>query len=342
MKHNIQKIGKSFLISLGPLVGVFIPYFLMRRDIWAGFVPRMYMGIGCGCLWLGLSPCLITRYRNITGRFFDEFRSREWNKADLSEKRQRFETTFLKDRFFVCFYLFWAVLVEGAILMDVTYLERFGIRGFRDPYLYLFCICMLYVLLLTAAGFAGVFHTLVLVYTLIREDDIEIHELDSDGVGGLGYAADYILETTRLFATGVLFVPIVLDYIYYTQYDLVRIFLYLIILVYGVAVVLLYLIPLKAIYQYGDSKKQKFLEGLRMKYCEIIEHLLEHGDDKNPQDELMALNIYNYIDMVERASSFQVEYRVMSHLAQLVVLPLLSLLINLNDIVSLVQSFWFF
>ncbi len=341
MKRAVRKILKSFLFSLGPLFVIFIPYFLTRPWIWEAYVPRMYMGIGCGCLWLGMSPLLIELYKETSFQFFDAYEESRIAKNGIVDFRENFKKNFLKDRFFICFYLFWAVLVEAAIFSDLSYLERFGIQGLKDPYLYIFCISMLYVLLLTAAGFSGVFHTLSIVCRLISRQCLELEYLDADGIGGLKFVTDYILSTSRLFATGVLFIPIVMDYIYYTEFNIVRGLLYLIILVYGVAVVLLYLLPLQALYRYADNIKQDYLEDLRKRYYMLMVRLLEFGKDNNSEEELMALNIYNYIDMVERSSSFHVEHQVLSQVMQLVILPIASLLFNLSDIISLVQVFWF-
>lgn len=91
----------------------------------------------------------------------------------------------------------------GCLWLGMSYMKRFGIGGLTDPYFNIFCICKLYVLVLTAAGFAGAFHTMKVVYEIIRNKMVELEFLNADGIGGLQFIADYILETSRLFATGL-------------------------------------------------------------------------------------------------------------------------------------------
>lgn len=327
-----KRILYSIFTLFFPIIFCFIPFFVTRFNIFSTYTSRMWIGILFGGTWIALAPYLILSYVEKICHLFKILSSKKISDNIFSIRKKALKSFFKLD----LFSFLWMIVISLALLIDINYLKRFGINGYSDPYCYIFIFFILIILLFTSYGFKGVYVTSNLIKNLIKDKNINIDFFSIDEMGGIKCIKSMVSYTTRLFATGTLFVPILLDYILYTKSVYVKMILYLGIVVLSVSIILSYCIPMRAMAKYSNSKKDEYLNVLFLEYKEIAEKRKDNTININ--NELKALNLHNYISFAKKVSLYKIDSSIIFELFASIIIPIATLFININDIYIVIQS----
>lgn len=250
----------STIISCGGIGIAFIPALIQRTYIWSSFSLRMWVGCFLGMIWIALSPFLIDKYINKTNLFFDECEKKCKGKNEIVALKFRFNNGYFTSKRFIIFSLGWITLLIATLLLDCSYLNKYGIRGFSDIYFYIFILSLIYILYLTSIGLYAIISSLYFVIKILRSSGLNIDFYSSDIRGQLHYVVEYVFSALKIISTGMLFIPILLDYIEYTHLNLVKLLLYFAIIFYSFSLFVALYIPLREIVKYFNKLKMKELK----------------------------------------------------------------------------------
>jgi hypothetical protein len=237
---------------------------------------------------------------------------------------------------FDLFTFCWFIIVFCAILFDLKYLERFGTHGFGDPYFYLFSLAVFYMAYFTAMGFKGVFITFKLIYSLINNKKFTADYFHCDGSAGLKKLIDFSFFTTKLFASGTLFIPILLDYIFYTQSQIVKAFLYTAIFIFMSAILLSFFLPIRKLICFNNEQKEIYLDKIVSRYKVLAMRSINANG--SIEDELEALNLYNYITVIKNTAIYSITFDTVVQVTVAIAIPVIGLLSNMEEILSIFQK----
>ena len=333
---GFSKYLLSLLITLIPIILVFIPELASRSFFWYNISKRKQISLILGSVWIGLGPYFIHKYITESNMFFDSCKN-HCNSKRIFIIQSQFNNTFARDKSFSIIFFVWTSLVITSIILNSQYISSFGIFGYSDIYFYVFCICFIYVLYLHSVGFYGVYASLRIIRYIMKKELIEINFFDSDQHGGIDFIIRYAFKVTMMFSTGLLFIPILFDYILFTNNVIIKLSLYIITLMYGISLLLSFYIPLKAINIYVNQKKKTFIDHLFIEYQESYNILIESQNiDTN---FLMKQNaIYNFINFIDKIKIVEVSPNYYIQVFTVTLIPILSLFVNSSDIQTIIKS----
>ncbi len=325
---HCPKIIISLLLTTVPLFIIYIPFIFKRYNVFLHYNSRMWIGVISGIIWISLSPYLIYIFIEKTSNLEYSFFYKAKNKFLLNDLTR-----------IDLLVILWMGLIIGAIILDVNYLIRFGIYGFKDPYFYLFILSIIYVLYYTSIGIKAVIFFILSVIDITTKGLLAIDLFNPDGNGGVKQVKKIIFTTGRLFATGTLFIPILFDYIFYTQNISVKAILYFCILLFTVLVVLVFLIPFILLYKYVDKFKKIYLNNLLLKYKNMAKQNFTKKNSILIEKELEALNLYNHINIVKEVRICKLDFNMVIEIFGAIIIPLFGLSINIQDIINTMNTF---
>jgi hypothetical protein len=159
-------------------------------------------------IWLGIGPFLIWQFDEASFDFIRELQQITQCPNDIIIGLKVWF-----NRFFRRLSLLPSVLLIGFGIFFWTSaaisIKTLGITGHRDPLFWFGLIIVIWGAMLGGIGFHGV----ISMIALIRRSSnlsLKLEPLHYDGVGGLGFIGQYIVLTTGIFASGALFVPLIL------------------------------------------------------------------------------------------------------------------------------------
>lgn len=325
-------VFSGFFMSF-PIIVIFLPFIFRERMIFSTYTSSMWLGLISGSIWIYLAPYLIFQFYKRLATLSIELQSiisknndiYFWNALDTFKKTNIFN-------------VLWCVLICCALLLDVGYLNKFGIYGFGDPYLYVFILCIAYIAYFTGFGFKGVYVTIIIIKNLTKNKVITIDYFNADGSGGIKYLKGLSAFTARVFATGTLFIPILVDYILYTNNLYVKLILYLSIFLMVLFIASSFIIPVKLLIRHIESQKNEYLKKLLLKYKTVAFVGIDNPNNHSIQEEIEALNLYNYINICKNTKIYTVDYSVIMEILVSVAIPLMGLFISWEDIVLVFQT----
>lgn len=325
----------SLLFMVVPLFLLFFPFVRYRLNILSEFSFRMWFGLIIGTIWIWLGPLFIYKYLKVYRKFVNIM----YKKNMHNDKFLNYSNTLLhKLCKFDCLSIGWIILINTLIIKDMGYLKRYGTFGFDDIYFYIFNISLSLILYFTSVGFKGVINTIKLINYISKSNDLFIDFYNYDGSGGLSPIKELALKTSELFATGVLFMPILLDYIYYTKNISVKISLYLIIMLYALLIFLSFFLPVTKIYKVAEEKKNQYLEEINREYKKLHKKNTESNKHLNTAAELKELNLYNHLYYIKNLSIYSVtKDSIFNILSSSLIAPCLGVILNSNDIIFIIK-----
>lgn len=336
-KNCFFSILLSAAISLGAITIAFIPALIQRTYIWEGFTLRMWVGCILGGTWILLAPYLIVQYIRRTIAFFEECLKRGQKQGVIIDLKTKFENNYFGNMKFYTFAIIWIFLVLFLLLRDASYLEKYGIMGWGDVYYTIFLISMVYILYLTAIGLYAIISSLYFAVKIVKSGELEINFYVRNIRDELYFVIDYVFGALRIIATGMLFIPILLDYVEYTSFELLKLLTYLAIIIYSISLFSTLYVPLKEVLKYFDRNRKSELINLYSKYNKITKRLAEKDIELTKKSLAKYYVLIKHIENIENTKILNISWLKSLEFITVIILPMVSLVFNQDDIKSLLN-----
>jgi len=337
-KGIIMCIALSSLISILPIFIPFIPGLYIKPPLLDILTHRRAIAILTGSIWIAIGPYLIHRYITETNTFFVECQKNNPSRQ-IENIRIKFNNTFAKDKSFKLILILWEALVLLCVVLNDSYIRCFGIEGYSDIYFTIFCLCFSYVLYLNAVGFYGVYITIRHINFLIERKLIKIDYFTTDGHGGLGFIIQYIYKVTMIFGTGILFVPILLDFVLFNDKNIIKLCLYLMLFVYSAMLFLCFYIPWRKVNKYLLTAKNNEKANLYNQYKEKVLVSI-NACSMEISDYLIQTSIYNYINVIDKTDVAHINIIKYIEMFAVIIMPAISVFINIEDLRNTVTQLY--
>lgn len=333
-RFKINPVCLSLSLVFVPALILVLPFIIERWHLIIKFTPRMWSGIICGLIWISLSPLLINSY---VQKINETFLEAEKSKILTVEYRNIINSANNQLRSFGVLNAVWMLSILTIAVWDQTYLSRFGLGGFSDPCLYVFLLVLAYVLYYTSIGIRGVLIVYRLITDLVSSKTIILDFYNSDRMGGLRCLKELIFTAAKLFATGALFFPILLDYIIHTDSIIGKLALYLSILIFTMLLIMTFLIPIKKLYNYANKIRDNHLDYLGEKLKCLATGLNENKKSCSINDGVLLINYYQQVTIVSQISMFNVKSDTYLEVFGSILIPVFTFFINAQDIINIFQ-----
>lgn len=325
----------SFLILLFPIFLCFLPFIFLRINILLNFSFRMWISLVSVAIWLWLCPYFIYLFSLKYNIFIKKISKRHLkNNSFIDEYSKK-----LKNKLCTFDYIsaMWIIIIDFILLSDMSYIKRFGTFGYNDGYLYVLLFCLSLIVYYTSIGLRGVVISIRTVICITKQKNLFIDFYNKDYSGGLSCIKEFSLCTTRLIMTGILFIPILLDYNYFTENLYVKSLIYILILAYAIFIFLSFYIPVNYTYKVLNKKKHAYFNLIMKQYRK--QHL-KNLKKKDYYSQLEEINLYNHLVYVKSISfySFANSSVFIDVILPSLISPILGLILNAKDIENLLQT----
>lgn len=279
-----------------------------------------------GLLWVNLAPCLIWYYdERVLPTFFvhlSELVSDETKRRELAERYNEF---FATHRLSVS--LFVAGSAVTIVYVSEPALRSQGMVGSGSVFLWTTYAYAIYIGSVLGHGLVGPITTIRLVRELTQYE-LEIDPLHPDNLGGLSTVGYISINTTLLFSSFSLFLPLLF---YFSSAGGVTTVIFGITGLYILIIFVSFVYPTAIVNRRAQEYRDSVLEDLRQQYAELEREIHGHDDDKlselNRQLELQRVqrNYENY----NSVNLYPLQLGILTRLAGSVVLPILFMIIEI-------------
>jgi len=169
--------------------------------------------------------------------------------------------------------------------------------------------------LLTSIGFWGIFTTMKAVHETSNAFE-KIKPFYKDRLRGLAPFSNFAINTTLLFATGTLFIPMFVDFASGT-YNFIFV-LYLLLAIFISAIILSYFIPIYFVFTSAKKIKGLELEKIGRKY-----ELLMKRDKLDLINQIRILNLRNWYNDYKNLKLYPVEIDKIFKLASTILIAVI-------------------
>lgn len=317
---NIPDYITTWFYFAIPAFLVFIPFLFREWELLIKNELSIYIKFFFGALWCTYGPYFIFSYERKYIQFWKEL-----NPIFTGENIQSFIDYFdLKiKRLSKIISVPWCILIISIILFDPSYLRLFGINGWTDLYLYVFILLIIYLSYLTALGFTGTYITINIIMHLVKKNLIKLNPFCNDGVGGFSCIGKFSLNSTILFSTGILFIPILHDYAIETGV-ISQLLTFIVITIYGAAILLVFFIPMRVAFRKADEDKDKLLTDALDGYYQ-----LRHCREKELIQSISELNSFNYLNFLEKMNLYPFTFTTMTKIILTALFPVLFYIVQM-------------
>jgi hypothetical protein len=189
-------------------VGLTALFVLRHREVTHGW--QQVSALLLAASWAAIGPAFIWYYERYTLPLLNSHCRRHL--ADATAKRTLQRHIFshpLASRSAKLFVLLWMGGVTYAFIGTTGFVQGYGIRRYDDPFWLMFLAGVLYLSFYSAIGCCFAFKAVALVRR-IATAPIRPHLYHDDRVMGFSFIGDFALATNLMFASGWLFVPLLL------------------------------------------------------------------------------------------------------------------------------------
>lgn len=192
-----------------PLLVSLVSFFWLRRSyITNDRVCILYLFTAA--LWSFVGPLLIWHYETRTVRgFWRACRKLSINRSEVREARRLVHDSALARKSSICFLAAWTMVVCLAFHYSYPFVKGFGFFSRTDIWWLLGFLYVVIYSLLTGTGFLLVVQTIRMIRVLDRLR-VTVDPYHPDGRGGLGFVGKLATQTVLMFASGALYLPILL------------------------------------------------------------------------------------------------------------------------------------
>lgn len=337
-EKKIPRVIFSGFFFFIPTLIIFIPFIVLRINAIMSFTPRMWFGLISGLAWSWLAPYLIQRwYKTISGAFIELSQNnvieiKESSKCFLIAGKSLFKLTKVK--------IIWITFICFLSVLDKSYLKRFASQGVGDIYFWIFIVALLYILYFSSVGIEGVFTTLKLVKIYTEQNKLELNFTCSDNECGISSIKILIRKSTLIFSSGVFFIPILLDYISYSNILIVKLLLYFAIIIFSCFVFCSLYIPTKSLHLYATKMTKLHLKGIAEKYQYLMKEIISPNRMGGTlKQNLIAINLNLYMQIIENGSLFSIRRETLYGILTSIIIPLVTFFFNGEDMATSIVEF---
>lgn len=256
-----NKLSSSFLLIGVPLYIIFSLYLYLRHHlIKISTIEVIFVYIALSWAWIG--PYLISHYEkkalsSVKKALLDFIDSKQ-----LVDFFQKYERPLHKSHKGII--IIWVIFITFAYYLSRTYVVNIGFHSYRD-FMYLFTYPFVaFLAFLTALGFVGIIKTFRIMYAIYKNINLKISCYNPDGIGGLTRFFRFTKTTTYMFASGSLFVPILIT-VASSLLPSSKIFIYSLISIFTLSIVFTNVIPNWLIYKKAKINKTQLLQQIYTK-----------------------------------------------------------------------------
>ncbi len=184
-------------------------FFIQRRAELAHDATTIFFAY-LACFWCFVGPSFIWRqeYSNLK-QFWFKLRKCSADKRDFYKIKSLYKYSVINNKFNRIFLLLWWLLVMLAFLTSYDFMVGFGVRSPIDYWWFIQIIGVAGYAYFTGVGFLHVIRTLKISHS-IKKHKIKLNIYHPDKRGGLGFLGKFFTETCFMFASGSLYIPILL------------------------------------------------------------------------------------------------------------------------------------
>lgn len=208
---------REFKLFTKPLLtlAIFIPfgiYFLIKRFEQFDFQDRgLVAGLVCATVWMYLGQILIYKHFHYV---YKKFWTRLYNLDDDKEAVVEVNKIIYKNyrRFDKFIFISWITIIMLSLVIGVNKLSIITISSIDDPMFIFLIIVSLVAGYFTSQGLSQTFKMIYSIKIVSERLNIPFDELNEDGLGNYTIIANYCFPTTLYLASGVLFIPILIEF----------------------------------------------------------------------------------------------------------------------------------
>lgn len=287
-----QKIGKTFLFFIFPMVIIFIPFFIFRGTFVLNFNIGRRLALLSAGSWGFVGPlCIQYYFKKI--RSFDSFVDTVKSKEEEHKSYlENFLLTYKKAVFIIS--VLWGLAIVVILLFFKVRLEDYAFYGFTDIYYWILILYCVFMAHLQAYGFAGLMLVVLIIIDCFKSKTLLKNILLNDFGCGIKKIGNLIVITCICFGTGALYFPILISFAHQGS-NLLKWATYSLVLVFALALFLFFLISFLVIKSYAKKSKGDIVNEIKTIYeselCNSINS--NNGDNDNGiRKELHIKNLH--------------------------------------------------
>jgi hypothetical protein len=277
--------------------------------------------------WMSIAPYLIWLYElNLLPSFFKCGKKLFTDTEEFKAIYQKYLSLFVSKRNLIIILFPWcAFLLLGWFKSFPILIAQGGFKGYKDPWLLLGTVAVLWVGFLSSQGILGVVTTLGLIRALsISEIPIALDPFHPDKLGGLSCFGRYAIGTTLFLSSGSFFLPFAFQVLNKDNSLLVYIGTFLIMML----ILISFLYPTILINRKAKRFRDKILLTISSKINRTYSELVENENHVNEKKKLYLEILKDFYNTYQQMSLYPFEIEILAKLVSSVILPLIFLLIQ--------------
>lgn len=241
---------------------------------------RSFYSLSLVLIWIALGPYLIWIYdKKLLPSFFKKIEEIFGENETAKKLNIKYNNMFAKKYYYFCFI--WAIFFIIGFFFAGDYFLSLEIKSYSVVH-YLILINVIWVGILAGIGFFGVFVTLKAINETSKKFTV-LNPFHQDGVGGLNRFGSLAIGTTLLFATGSLFIPVIIDVI--SSISTNTFVFYVLGILYVLAIALSFFVPIYIVNKKASRIRNNYLRKVGEELLNLI--------GKNSEELLYQFKILN-------------------------------------------------
>lgn len=317
----------AVLVFALPPTAIVAAYVLLRSPYLSrGYVSSLFSLV----VLLWVAPYLVWYYdRRIFPRFFDECADLLVDDGALDAVADRYGRLY-SERWWVA-SLLASLPIPFLLAGGEEWVRAHGLFGVGDPLFLLVAAVLLWIGVVVGIGFLFVLVTLSVVRS-VAVNRLRVDPFHPDGLGGMSVVGSFTIQTTVLFSTGALLLPLQLQYAAATGPTTTGL-IYLMGGLYAVFIAASFLYPTYAVSRRAERVRSDALNRIREQYRAIKRNAGEpdvgastDGADTATEQKLQRIR-QEYRDY-ESLRLYPLDFSIAARLVGSVLLPLLFIVLD--------------
>lgn len=304
-----------FLIFIIPPVFIFITPLALRFEMVFQYTIWRIFSLITASTWSFLGPLCIYKYYVRVVSLYQKCISIN----GISENKTIFVKALKLNRFLIIlFTILWIAIVIPVLIFAPNTLYNYSVYGYFDFWYYIFLFYIIFILHLNACGFAGVVTSIMLIYHLSESSLMKI--IIRSYPQRLKLLGQFSFHTTIYFFSGIVYIPILIDFINSnTIYPQTGVFLG--IFLFCATCLLSFSIPLFFIRKRAAIQKENLIALFVSRYTKSLFN--NHLSRCRSRQGLNQLNTYNALQYMLNIQINVIDYSKVLTILTAVILPCL-------------------
>ncbi len=278
------KVLSKFNLYIRPFISLsfFIPFlllFIILRFKEFNFSSGLIIGILGSSFWLYIGQIFIYKHHHeVYKRFWEKLLKLDDDKKEVVLVNREINIKYKKFEKFL--FVLWIILILVALRVGKDGLEIIKIYGVDDPFFFMIISISIVAGYLTAIGLS---QSLKMVYSIKKVSErinIPFDELNEDGLGNYSVISKYCFPTTLYLTSGVLFIPILVEFMNATSENAFWL-TFSLILIFSAFILVSLVYPLTRGHFMARESKRVLLLEVRTKLMNSIKVCINEPIEKN-------------------------------------------------------------